>query len=110
VEVDKLQSMIKGWFVGDFSPTVLRAEGFEVGVKYYKKDDHEEWHVHKVATEITVVVQGEVEMCGRRFFAGDIVTLKPGEGTDFKAITDSINVVVKVPSVKGDKYTQPKGG
>jgi quercetin dioxygenase-like cupin family protein len=35
---------------------------------------------------------------------GDIILMEPGEATDFKAITDAMNVVVKVPSVKGDKY------
>ncbi len=36
--------------------------------------------------------------------AGDIVMVEPGEATDFVAITDAVNVVVKMPSVMGDKY------
>jgi hypothetical protein len=43
-------------------------------------------------------------MCGRRLQHGDIIKLAPGEATDFVAITDSTTVVVKLPSVKGDKY------
>ena len=36
--------------------------------------------------------------------SGDIIVLEPGEATDFEAITDAINVVVKVPGALGDKY------
>ena len=36
--------------------------------------------------------------------AGDIVLIEPGEDTDFEALTDVTTVVVKTPSVAGDKY------
>jgi hypothetical protein len=41
---------------------------------------------------------------GRVFAAGDIVVVKPGEATDFEALTDTTTTVVKLPSAKGDKY------
>jgi len=43
-------------------------------------------------------------MLGSIWRAGDIIIIEPGEATDFEAVTDSINVVVKFPSVAGDKY------
>jgi hypothetical protein len=58
-----------------------------------------------VATEVTLVLDGEVEMGGGRHRVGDIIRLEPGEGTDFWAVTDATTVVVKLPSVMGDKYT-----
>jgi hypothetical protein len=57
-----------------------------------------------VAVELTAIVSGEVRMCGQIWRAGDLVVLEPGDATDFEAITDAVNVVVKLPSVKGDKY------
>lgn len=45
-------------------------------------------------------------MNGHRYAPGDIVIVDPGEGTDFKAITDATNVVVKLPGANSDKYTQ----
>ena len=104
MKVLNLKSMVKGWFVGDFEPTVLKTKNFEVAVKYYKKGDYEKAHVHKIATEITVVVSGQVRMGGLLFFEGDIITIEPGEHTDFVALEDTTTVCVKVPSVKGDKY------
>lgn len=30
--------MTKGWFVGDFEPSILKTKNCEVGVKSYKKE------------------------------------------------------------------------
>ena len=83
---------------------MLRRTACEVAVKHYAAGDREDVHHHKVATEITLIVSGEVEMMGQRWSAGDIVVVEPGEATDFLAVTDAVNVVVKLPSVAGDKY------
>jgi len=36
--------------------------------------------------------------------SGDIIILEPGESSDFHALDDTITMVVKIPSVLGDKY------
>ena len=100
----KLQDMFKGWFVGDFDPSLLRTEACEVAVKTYKAGDSEELHHHKVATEVTLILSGRVRMCGKEWGEGDIIVLEPGEATDFVALTDAVNVVVKTPGAKNDKY------
>ena len=100
-----LSQMTKGWFVGDFSPTLIKTQEVEVGVKRYKKGDYEERHHHKVATEITVIVTGRVSMNGECYSQGDILVIEPGESTDFDVLEDVITVVVKYPGVKNDKYT-----
>ncbi len=104
MEIFHLDEMVKGWFVGDFTPTALRTAAAEVAVKRYKAGEHETAHYHKVATEITLILEGTVEMSGRRLSNGDIIKLLPGETSDFFAITDVTTVVVKQPSVGGDKY------
>ena len=104
MEHSKLEDMVKGWFVGGFEPCAFSTSECEVAVKYYKASDSEEAHYHKVATEITLILTGEVSMMGDMWKAGDIITLSPGEVTAFKALTDAVTVIVKVPSAKGDKY------
>jgi uncharacterized cupin superfamily protein len=93
-----------GWFLGDFVPTLFGVKDFEISVKYYHTGDNEAAHYHKIATEWTVIIEGEVEMNGITYHRGDIVEVSPGEITHFSAITDAVTTVVKVPSVKGDKY------
>ncbi|PXW29603.1 cupin domain-containing protein [Paraburkholderia caballeronis] len=99
-----LDDMIKGWFVGAFSPTALISDACEVAVKRYKAGDREASHYHRVATEVTLILEGTVRMAGKEWGAGDIVVLEPGDITDFEALTDAVNVVVKTPSVPNDKF------
>lgn len=104
MKIYKEKDMIRGWFVGDFLPTVYRTESCEVSFRRYKAGDHEDFHHHKIATEITLIASGEVEMNGVKYREGDIIVIEPGEGTDFSALTDATNVVVKIPGAKNDKY------
>jgi len=99
-----LDDMIGGWFIGHFEPTILKTDDFEVAVKIYKKGDYEENHYHKIATEYTLIMDGDVIMSGENYSSGDIVVIKPNESTDFRALTDVKTVVVKTPSVANDKY------
>lgn len=100
----RLSDMTKGWFVGDFDPCAFRTDAAEVAVKTYEAGTVEKRHVHKVAPEITLVLHGRARMNDDIHEAGTIVLIEPGESTDFEALTDVTTVVVKVPSVKGDKY------
>lgn len=100
--------MVKGWFIGKFEPTLYSTNDVEVAVKRYKAGDYEEAHLHKIATEFTVIVSGEVEMGGYRYGAGDIVIVDPNEATDFRVLSDTVSVVVKIPGASNDKY--PAGG
>jgi len=104
MKTSKLSEMKKGWFVGDFDPTLIKTKAVEVAVKYYKKGDSEERHYHKIATEITVIVSGRVRMNGTEYHSGDIVIINPNESTDFEALEDTVNTVVKIPGAKNDKY------
>lgn len=104
----RLMDMVKGWFVGDFDPVVYRTTGCEVAIKRYNAGDQEERHYHRVATELTAVVSGTIMMFGKKWTEGDIVVVEPGESTDFHAISDTITVVVKLPSVKDDKFVDAR--
>lgn len=100
----KLDSMVRGWFVGNFEPTVYKTNDCEVAVKTYKKGEKEEKHFHKIATEITLITSGKVKMFDKIYCTGDIIIVEPGDSTDFEALEDSTNVVVKLPGVNNDKY------
>ncbi len=99
-----LSEMTKGWFVGNFEPTLYSTNDVEVAVKMYKAGDHEAAHYHKIATEITVIVSGIVRMNGVEYKQGDIIVIEPNDRTDFFAVTDAVNTVVKIPGANDDKY------
>lgn len=100
----KLSEFTKGWFVGDFEPSLFRSREFEVSVKRYKAGDVENTHYHKVATEWTCVIDGKIRMSGFVFEKDDIIQVDTEEIVKFEAIEDSVTVVVKTPSLQGDKY------
>jgi hypothetical protein len=100
----RLDDMTKGWFVGGFAPAAHSTQSVEVGVKHYRAGDHEAAHYHKVATEITLILSGRVRMFGKEWGEGDILVVEPHEATDFTALTDAVNVVVKTPGALDDKY------
>lgn len=100
----RLEDMVGGWLVGNFQPSCLRTSACEVACKQYDVGDHEPAHVHRLASEVTLIASGRARMNGRELTAGDIVILEPGEATDFTALEPTLTVVVKMPSVIGDKY------
>jgi hypothetical protein len=76
-----------------------------VAVKHYKKGDYEGRHLHKIATEYTVIITGRVRMNGVEYGPGDIIVMEPHEATDFEVLSDiAVNVVVKMPGANDDKY------
>lgn len=102
----KLEDMIKGWFVGDFEPTLIKTSEVEVAVKEYRKGYREGRHHHKIATEITVISFGRVRMNNTEYKKGDIIIIEPYESTDFEALEDSVTTVVKYPGASNDKYEE----
>jgi len=98
------KDLIKGWFVGNFEPTMYKTKDFEVAYKKYSENESEEPHYHKVATEITYVTKGTISMNGTNYDVGSIIVIEPNDIVHFKSITDSETIVVKIPSVIGDKY------
>ena len=100
----QLDQMRGGWFIGNFAPTCLDTREFEVAVKHYRAGVREPSHVHRMGREFTVIVAGRALFNGREVDAGAIVEISPGEAVAFESVTDVITVVVKTPSVVGDKY------
>ena len=100
-----LSNMTKGWFIGDFSPTIIKTQAVEVAIKQYKKGDHEARHHHKIATEVTAIISGKCRMNDALLQAGDILVIEPGEDTDFEVLEDVITVVIKYPGAQSDKYS-----
>ena len=93
-----------GWFVGDFLPTAYRTPDAEVALVRHHKGQHWPAHTHQIATEINLLVSGRMRMCGEIIEAGTVFVIEPGEVADPIFLEDCQVVVVKLPSVPGDKY------
>jgi len=99
-----LDQMTNGWFIGDFEPSILKTSNFEIAVKYYNAGNKELKHLHRVATEITVIVSGKVKVNDIIYITGDIILIEPNEIAEFQAIENTYTTVIKYPSANNDKY------
>jgi len=100
----KIKDMIGGWFIGDFEPSVLRTPDFEVCFKQHKKGEDWPRHYHKEATEYNLLLRGQMTINGQLFKAGHGFIIEPGEVSKPVFLTDCELIIVKTPSVPGDKY------
>lgn len=102
---NNLNNFIKGWIIGRFEPSLFQTDDFEISIKRYKEGDCEQSHTHKIATEYTIIIDGQVKMNNILYQSNDIIIIEPNEYTDFKCLTDiAITCVVKIPCSKNDKY------
>lgn len=104
MDLYKLNDFIKGWFVGNFNPSLIKTNDVEIAFKRYKKGEGEAPHYHKIATEITVVCDGEIKMNDNIYKKDDVIVVKPGEVIKFDVLEDSSTIVVKYPGANNDKY------
>lgn len=100
-----LRDMHRGWIVGNFEPTCYKTAACEVACQQFDAGEAEAPHVHRIATEITLIVSGRAIMAGRDVGAGDILILAPGDPSGFTALEPTTTLVVKLPSAPGDKHT-----
>ena len=104
MKIKKINDMWRGWFIGDFEPSVLKTKEFEVGVLTHKKGEKWAKHYHNIATEYNVLVSGSMTICGKLIEPGDIFVLEPKEVADPIFHEDCKIVCVKKPSIIGDKF------
>lgn len=106
MKVAKLEDMIGGWFIGDFEPSVLKTKDFEIGVKHHPKNSKWDVHYHKLATEVTLLLKGKMKIKDTIIEEGQIFVLDPYEIANPIFLEDCFVVVIKTPSVIGDKYVE----
>jgi quercetin dioxygenase-like cupin family protein len=100
----RLEDMFRGWVIGDFEPSLLKTQDFEVAILLHKKA--EEWpaHYHKIATEYNILLSGTMSVCGKELVEGDTFTILPNEVAAPVFHEDCRIVCIKVPSLPDDKY------
>ena len=104
MKINKMSEMVGGWFIGDFEPSVYKTSEFEVCYKQHYKGEVWDNHFHKIATEVNYLIRGEMKINDVFLQEGDIFLIEPDEVSVPEFLTDCELIVVKTPSIKGDKY------
>ena len=103
MEKTNLKDFTNGWFIGDFEPSIFKNPNFEVCVKNFLKGEVEAAHFQRIATEVTVVLSGEVRMGDIKLVEDEVLIIFKDEICDFEALTDCKVLGIKFPSLPGDK-------
>lgn len=104
MEIKRIEDMTRGWFIGNFTPAMLMTSDVEVGYIRHTKGEYWEKHYHKKAIEINYLIRGSMRIHNQILTTGDIFTIFPYEIADPEFLEDCELIVVKLPSIIGDKY------
>lgn len=102
--LNNINNMFRGWFIGNFEPSVLKTKDFEVGLLTHKQGEQWPKHYHAIATEYNLLVSGKMIIKETMIEPGDIFVIEPNEIADPSFLEDCTVLCVKVPSIPGDKY------
>ena len=105
MNLHRLEDMIGGWFVGNFSPTAYTTNDVEVSYKQHPKGEIWDTHYHEKVTEVNLLVRGEMILQGKKLIAGDIFTLNPYEIADPEFLEDCEIGCGKLPGITNDKIS-----
>lgn len=104
MRLNRLEEFWNGWIIGDFEPSLVRTKDAEVSVMRHTKGAFIPKHYHKLAEEYNVLISGAMIVNGSTLGPGDVFTFEKSEVSDCVVLEDTTLVVVKLPSVIGDKY------
>ena len=104
MKIFDFKNMFKGWFVGDFVNTAMKAN-FEVAYHSHKKGEFHQDHFHKEQREVTFIIEGEMIINGKHLKADDIFVIEPYEVSICEFLTDVKVIVVKDICNTSDKYS-----
>lgn len=107
MKITRIEDYKGGWFIGNFEPTSFKTESFEVCFKHHVKGEKWDNHYHKEATEINYLVKGKMRIQNIELNEGDIFTLYPYEVANPEFLEDCTVLIVKTPSIVGDKFIIP---
>ncbi len=104
MQIYDLHDFYRGWFIGDFLPSIYKTKDFEVALITHHQDEDWPEHTHMLATEYNLLVEGKMTINGTLIKQNQIFVILPGEYSKAEFLTDCKILCIKTPSVKGDKY------
>jgi mannose-6-phosphate isomerase-like protein (cupin superfamily) len=100
---DTLDNMKRGWLVGNFTPSILRTDVFEVAYMRHKKGEYWPPHVHNEISEYNVLIRGTMKMNNELINQGEIFNIPKKMLTHAVFLEDCEVLCIKTPSIPSDK-------
>jgi hypothetical protein len=93
----------RGWFIGDFEPSLERLKTFEACYTSHKRDETSDPHYHTSSTEINLVISGKLLVNGKLLEEGGIFIYDKNEVSDVQFVEDTKLLIIRIPSAPNDK-------
>lgn len=105
MKLSKISDFTNGWFIGAFTPSLLKTSDFEIAHHFYAKGFKAHPHTHMIATEYNYVVSGHLLVDDKHELKrGDIFIYEPSDIANVVFLEDTDLIIIKTPSIIGDKY------
>ncbi len=98
------EDFVRGWLIGDFEPSIIRATDFEIGLLHHAAGEKWPFHYHKEAVEINYLLKGSMKLNGIHLSAGTRFIMPRNMIACPDFLENCIILCIKVPSVPKDKY------
>jgi dTDP-glucose pyrophosphorylase len=95
---------VRGWFMGDFTPSICKTKEFEIGYLHHKKNERWDYHYHKESTEYNILIKGEMLINNIIMKENDLFVIQKNQIACPQFLQDCRVLCIKIPHVKNDKY------
>lgn len=103
IEKYNIKDMFRGWFIGNFEPSVYKTNNFEVGYLLHKKGEMWDVHYHEYTTEINLLIEGKMILNNIEINKNEIFIINKNNIAAPIFLEDCYIICIKVPSIIGDK-------
>ena len=98
-----VDSFVRGWFIGDFEPSILRTKTWEMALLKHSKNEKWDFHYHAQADEVNVLLSGRMMLNGHEIRSRNMFTIPKKQIACPLFLEDCMILCIKTPSVIGDK-------
>jgi len=103
MKIYKHSDMINGWFIGNFSPSVIKTDNFEVCLKDINPNIKDCSHYHLKGNEVTLIVSGILKINNKTLKEGDIFLIEPNEKVFPVCLKKGKIIAIRDCSIKNNK-------
>lgn len=93
-----------GWIIGNFEPSLIKTNQFEISIKKIPKGYLDKPHYHLGGSEYNVLVSGKLRQLNTDISADEIFIFQAGEVAQVEALEDSVVIAIRNYSDPADKY------
>lgn len=97
-------SFIRGWFIGNFKPSIDQNEDIEYGLLHHKQNEKWDFHYHSQAIETNYLIKGSMKVNDQIINEGSIFIFDKNQISCPEFITDCEIFCIKTPSITNDKF------